>query len=107
MVLMDGLEIPVNAIREYVNDALDLVVHIARMKDGRRKITDISEVITRENGNIDLINIFKFTSEKVGENGDIQGEYVLQQNIPSCLEKIRNAGIFDLDDMFTFDKNEE
>ena len=102
MVLMDGLEIPVKAIREYVNDAIDLVVHIARMKDGRRKITDISEIITGKDGDVELVNIFKFNSDKVSDNGNIQGEYILQEYVPVCLEKIRNAGIFDLDDMFKF-----
>jgi pilus assembly protein CpaF len=64
MVLMDGLEIPVKAIREYVNDAIDLVVHIARMKDGRRKITDISEIITGKNGDVELVNIFRFNRDR-------------------------------------------
>ena len=109
MVLMDGLEIPVKAIREYVNDALDLVVHISRMKDGRRKITDISEIVTGKDGSVELVNIFKFTSDKVSDSGIVQGEYILQQYVPVCLEKIKNAGIFDLDDMFVFKKkkNEE
>ena len=100
MVLMDGLDVPVKAIREYVNDALDLVVHIARMKDGRRKITDISEVITGKDGNVELVNIFKFDSSNVSESGSVQGEYILQDYVPVCLEKIVNAGINDLNDMF-------
>jgi pilus assembly protein CpaF len=103
MVLMDGLDIPVNAIREYVNDALDLVVHISRMKDGRRKITDISEVITGKNGTIELVNIFKFELDNKDTN-TVQGEYILQEYVPVCLEKIKNAGINDLDDMFKFKK---
>ena len=104
MVLMDGLDIPVKAIREYVNDALDLVVHISRMKDGRRKITDISEVITGEDGTIELVNIFQFKNDNVSNTGVVQGEYILQKYVPVCLEKIRNAGIFDIDDMFKFSK---
>lgn len=100
MVLMDGLDIPVKAIREYVNDALDLVVHISRMKDGRRKITDISEVITGKDGSLQLVNIFKFDSSNISDNGSVQGEYILQDYVPVCLEKIQNAGINDLDDMF-------
>ena len=103
MVLMDGLDIPVNAIREYVNDALDLVVHISRMKDGRRKITDISEVITGKNGTIELVNIFKFELDNKDTNV-VQGEYILQEYVPVCLEKIKNAGINDLNDMFKFKK---
>ena len=74
------------------------------MKDGRGKITDISEIITGKDGDVELVNIFRFNSDKVSDNGNVQGEYVLQEYVPVCLEKIRNAGIFDLDDMFKFNE---
>ena len=45
MVLMNGIEIPVSAIRDYIKDAINIVVNIARLSDGRRKITSICEVI--------------------------------------------------------------
>ena len=41
MVLMSGLEIPIRAIREYIENAIDIVVNIERMADGKRKITNI------------------------------------------------------------------
>lgn len=101
MVLMDGIDLPMRAIREYMVNAIDLVVHITRMRDGRRKITDISEVVAVSGENIVLKNIFQFIQDGVNEQGVILGEYVLQPYQPIVLEKIRNAGIFDLDDMFT------
>ena len=73
------------------------------MKDGRRKITDISEVITGKNGTIELVNIFKFELDNKDTNV-VQGEYILQEYVPVCLEKIKNAGINDLNDMFKFKK---
>ena len=102
MVLMDGIEVPINAMREYINNALDLVVQITRMKDGRRKITDISEVVDVKDGKIVLKNIFKFNSDGVNESGIVQGEFVLQEYVPEVLSKIKNAGIDDLDEIFTF-----
>lgn len=102
MVLMDGIEVPINAMREYINNALDLVVQITRMKDGRRKITDISEVVDVKDGKIVLKNIFKFNSDGVNESGIVQGEFVLQEYVPKVLSKIKNAGIDDLDEIFTF-----
>ncbi|MDE5889056.1 MAG: CpaF family protein, partial [Bacilli bacterium] len=102
MVLMDGIEVPINAMREYINNALDLVVQITRMRDGRRKITDISEIVAVKNGELVLKNIFKFNSEGVSDNGTVQGEFVLQEYVPEVLNKIRNAGINDLDEMFNF-----
>lgn len=101
MVLMDGLDLPMIAIREYINNALDIVVHITRMNDGRRKIVDISEVVDVLNDKVVLKNIFRFKNDGMGENGLIQGEYILEEGIPNVLARIQNAGIHDLDDIFT------
>ncbi len=103
MVLMDGIDIPVSAIRDYINDAIDIVVHITRLKDGRRKIVDISEIVDVKNGEVILKNIFKFKND-VTSDGTIKGEYILQEYVPVVLEKIKNAGINELDDMFNFKK---
>lgn len=100
MVLMDGLEVPIRAMREYMNNAIDLVVHIARMRDGRRKITDISEVVGVKNEELVLKKIFTFNTDGIGENGIVQGEFVLERYTPKVLDKIRGEGIFDLDDIF-------
>ena len=107
MVLMDGIDISVNAIREYVNDALDIVVHISRMKDGKRKITEISEVVDVKNNEIVLKNIFKFKNDGVTEAGAVKGEFILQEYIPEVLAKIKNTGINDVDDIFSFKKSKK
>ena len=100
MVLMNGLDIPVNAIAEYIINAIDLVVHFSRLKDGRRKITDISEVVVGKDGTLELKNIFKFEAAYLSDNGTIYGEFMTQNYIPDCLEKFKNAGIRDLDYIF-------
>ena len=60
MVLMNGIEIPVSAIRDYIKDAINIVVNIARLSDGRRKITEIAEITGIKNQEISLNSIFKF-----------------------------------------------
>ena len=107
MVLMDGIDIPVNAIREYINDAIDIVVHITRLKDGRRKITDISEIVAVKNNEIVLKNIFKFKNDGIADNGTIKGEFILQEYVPEVLQKIKNTGNNGLDEMFNFKKNKK
>ena len=107
MVLMDGIDIPVNAIREYINDAIDIVVHITRLKDGRRKITDISEIVDVKNNEIVLKNIFKFKNDGIADNGTIKGEFILQEYVPEVLQKIKNTGNNELDEMFNFKKNKK
>ncbi|HAB66460.1 MAG TPA: type II secretion system protein E [Firmicutes bacterium] len=100
MVLMDGIDLPIRAVREYINNALDIVVHITRMNDGRRKITEISEITGVKDDKIILEKIFEFKNEGIGDNGLVQGEYILNNYIPKCLTKMHNNGINDLDDMF-------
>ena len=104
MILMDGLNVPMDAIRKYINSAIDLVIHFTRLRDGRRKITDISEVVDVKDNEIVLKPIFEFNSDGVNDAGIIQGEFVLNKYKPKVLSKIKNAGINDLDDMFNFNK---
>lgn len=100
MVLMDGLEVPIRAMREYINNAIDLVVHIARMRDGRRKITNISELVGVKNEELVLKTIFDFRNEGLNDKNIVQGEFVLEKYVPKVMDKIRNEGIYDLDDIF-------
>ena len=73
MVLMTGYELPLRAIREQIASAVDLIVHTARLKDGSRKIVNITEVYGIEDDEILTQDIFAF--EQTGfEDGKVQGE---------------------------------
>ena len=73
MVLMTGYELPLRAIREQIASAVDLIVHTARLKDGSRKITNITEVYGIEDDEILTQDIFAFEQTGI-EDGKIQGE---------------------------------
>ncbi|MBP1631983.1 MAG: CpaF family protein [Acidobacteria bacterium] len=60
MVMMAGIELPVKAIREYISSALRLIVHLARFKDGTRRISHITEVTGMEGDLISLQDVFRF-----------------------------------------------
>ena len=62
MILMNEMEIPVSAVRGYIENAIDIVIQIDRLSDGKRKITSISELAGMEDGNILLKDIFTFLS---------------------------------------------
>ena len=100
MVLMSGLEIPITAIREYIVSAIDLVVNIERTTDGKRKVTNISEVIGLKNGEIVTKPIFEFIQHGLTKNGEVDGEFKLVERVPNVLYKITSRGVNDLDDMF-------
>lgn len=100
MILMAGMEIPIRAIREYIENAIHIVIHISRMADGKRKIVDISEVVGFEGDEIKLKPIFTFTQTGVLDNGEVDGEFKLLKYKPKVYQKIKAAGIDDLEDIF-------
>ncbi len=73
MVLMTGYELPLRAIREQIASAVDVLVHTARLKDGSRKVTNITEVYGIEDDEILTQDIFTFVQTGVVD-GKIQGE---------------------------------
>jgi len=101
MVLMSGLEIPVKAVREYMENAIDIVVNIERMADGKRKITNISEVVGIKNDDIILKTIFEFKQKGLTSNGEVDGEFTLINRVPEVYKKIVSRGIKDIDDIFS------
>ena len=74
MVLMTGYELPLRAIREQIASAVDLIVHTARLKDGSRKIVNITEVYGIEDDEILTQDIFAFQQTGVSDEGKIIGE---------------------------------
>ncbi len=101
MVLMSGLDIPIKAIREYIVSAIDLVVNIERMSDGKRKITSISELESFQDGDIHLKEIFAFHQKGVTESGEVDGTYTLyDEKVPRVYRKIAARGITEINEMF-------
>lgn len=101
MVLMSGLDLPVRAIREQVQSAIDLIVHQQRMKDGTRKIINITEVVGMEGDTITLQDIFVFKAEGVDNFGKIRGKFISTGIRPNFIEKLTSSGIMIKDDWFT------
>lgn len=100
MVIMGGLEIPIKAVREYIVSAIDLIVNIERMSDGKRKVTSISELEGIENGEIKLNEIFAFKQSGLTDNGEVDGEFTLYNGEPKVYKKIKARGIDSIDDIF-------
>jgi len=92
MVLMAGMDLPLKAIREQIASAVDLIVHQNRLKDGTRKITNITEVQGMEGDVIVMQDIFVFEQTGVVE-GKIQGRLRPTGIRPKFVEKFEVAGI--------------
>jgi len=92
MVLMAGMDLPLRAIREQIASAVDLIVHQNRLKDGSRKITNITEVQGMEGDVVVMQDIFVFEQTGVIE-GKIQGKLRPTGIRPKFVEKFEVAGI--------------
>ena len=104
MVLMSGIDIPIMAIREYIENAINLVINIERMHDGKRKITNISEVVGIENNMIKLNPIFEFVQKGLTDKGEEKGEFYKHKKVPQVYKLLKARGIKELDKMFGKEK---
>jgi len=92
MTLMAGMELPVRAIREQIASAIDVVIHEERMRDGTRKVVNITEVSGMEGEVITMTDVFAY--EQSGyEEGKVVGRLRPTGLRPKFIEKIESAGI--------------
>ena len=100
MVLMAGMDLPVRAIREQVAGALHLIVHQARLRDGSRRITHLTEVQRMEGDTIVLQDLFTFERRGVGEDGRVSGEHVPTGARPLFMDVLDAEGVQLSPDLF-------
>lgn len=100
MILMNEMEIPVSAVRGYIENAIDIVVQIDRLTDGRRKISSICEVSDIIDGKVNIKPIFSFNQKGLTDDNMVEGEFKLNRGVPKVYDKIKRKGIDRLDDMF-------
>lgn len=100
MVLMAGMEIPIKAIREYIESAINIIINISRLSDGKRKITSICEVDGFVNDEIKLNEIFSFKQTGITNNKEVIGEFNFNKKKNETYNKLKSMGIDTLDDMF-------
>jgi len=92
MCLMSGLDLPVKVLREQIAAAIDLIVQQARLKDGTRKITAITEVSGMEGDTITMTDIFKYQQTGVQPDGTIIGELRPTGIRPGFSQRLEAAG---------------
>ncbi|MHB8842338.1 MAG: CpaF family protein [Candidatus Aquicultor sp.] len=104
MVLMSGFDLPLRAVREYISSSLNLIVHLARLRDGSRRITQITEVQGMEGDVITLQDIFRFDfSMGVTDDGRFKGKLKSTGVRPMFTQKLIDYGIQVSPDIFKFE----
>jgi pilus assembly protein CpaF len=91
MVLMSGNQLPNEVIRNYIADAVDVIVQLARMRDGTRRIVQITEVSGYHNGEIKTNDIFVFQHTESDDN-TIRGKFLYKGLSESLMERVLDRG---------------
>ncbi len=92
MCLMAGMDLPIRVLREQAASAVDLIVQVSRMKDGSRKVTQVTEVAGMEGDTIVLTDIFKFEQTGVNQEGRIVGDLKATGIRPLFTPRLETAG---------------
>jgi pilus assembly protein CpaF len=92
MALMAGMELPVRAIREQIASAIDLVIHQERLRDGTRKVVNVTEVTGMEGDIITMTDLFVFEQTSI-EDGKVIGRLRPTGLRPKFMDKIEASGI--------------
>jgi pilus assembly protein CpaF len=92
MVSMANLNIPERAVRQQVSSAVHAVIQIARLSDGTRKVTTISEITGMEGDSIALQDIFSFDRSGIDEGGKVHGAFRATGTRPKFAERLSTAG---------------
>jgi pilus assembly protein CpaF len=93
MVLMAGLDLPSRAIREQISSAIHLVVHVSRLRDGSRRVTNLTEVTGMEGGVISLQDIFVLQYGEPTEDGMLRTSLVPTGIRPAFADRLKAEGL--------------
>jgi len=93
LVMMAGFDLPIEAIREQIASAVNLIVQLKRMSDGSRKISYVTEIIGMEGDTIVTQPIFEYKQTGTDEKGKVQGAFQASGLIPKFVETLKAKGI--------------
>jgi len=93
MVLMGSLGLPAVAIRQQIVSALDVIVQVQRMRDGKRRLTQVTEVVGLEGDVVVLQDLFRFEYDGENRDGTLRGQFVATGVRPSFLPRLKYFGL--------------
>lgn len=92
LVLMAGMDMPIDIVRKQIASAVQLIVQVARLRDGSRKVTHITEIAGMEGNNVVMQDIFKFEEEGEDGSGKVIGEFGPTGLRPTFDDRLKNHG---------------
>lgn len=93
MVAMGSTNLPERTVRRQIASAITIVVQLARLSDGTRKVMNISEITGMDENVISMHEIFSFVKKGIGPNGNVIGAFRPSGIRPKFLEQLRVSGV--------------
>ena len=93
LVLMAGHSLPDKAIREQIASAIELIVHVSRMSDGRRRIMSVQELLGMEGTVVTMQEIFRYVPTGRDADGNVLGHFEATGMVPRVADRIRLSGV--------------
>jgi len=93
MVGMTGIEIPVRSLRSQMASALNLVVQVQRLSDGRRRVVSVQEITGTEGDTMTMQELFRFERQGVDTAGNVVGQHVPTGIRPKFVQKAEENGV--------------
>ena len=93
LVLMSGYDLPIRAIRSQITSAINVIVHLERLRDGTRKVVQISEVTGMEEDVVTMQDVFRFIRSGVDAHGRVIGRFSPAGIRPRVLDRLEELGL--------------
>jgi pilus assembly protein CpaF len=92
-MLLTGVNLPSQAMREQISSALNVIVHVTRMSDGTRRVVGVSEIVGMERDVVAMQEVFTYKKTGVSEEGKVVGHYEATGIRPKFADRLKVAGI--------------
>jgi pilus assembly protein CpaF len=100
MVAMANFDIPSEFIRRFISSAINVIIQVARMADGKRRLVSIQEITGMEGDIITMQEIFSFQQNRVDPDGRVRGHFKFHGVRPKFMDRFRAAGVAVTRDLF-------
>ena len=100
MVAMANFDIPTDFVRRYVSSALDVIIHVARLSDGSRKLLSLQEITGMEGNMITLQEIFAFQQTATNNGNKVEGAFICKGIRPRFIDRVKMYGVTVPHDIF-------
>jgi pilus assembly protein CpaF len=93
MVMMNGFDLPLKAMRQQIASAVDMIIQVSRLQGGPRRVTHVTEVVGMEQDTVVMQDVFLYVQEGIDENGRARGHFTATGVRPTFMHKLEAAGI--------------